>query len=155
MFRFKILASVFPLMAAALLARGEPGSAGHPCIAFGETTVQLASIPWTAALYVAFTDDPAQATVRVQITDDADAADFTLVDDAATSEADACQSRGATRLVAISARPSGEGPVIYLSRNGPADYRIYVRSTTFSQRDAAALIVGAAGGSHHMHAASL
>ena len=31
------------------------------------------------------------------------------------------------------------------STEGPADYRIYVRSKTFSQKEAAALIVGARG----------
>jgi hypothetical protein len=153
MLRFKILASVVPLMAAAVFARGGLGS--HPCIAIGETSVELASVPWTAGLHVAFTDDPAQATVRVQIAEDADAADFVLVDDGPTSEAGACQSSAATRLVAISAHPSGDGPAIYLSSEGPADYRIYVRSKTFSQRDAAALIVGASGGQHHVQASSL
>jgi hypothetical protein len=145
MLRFKILASVVPLMAAAVLARGGLGSTSHPCIAFGETPVELASVPWTASLHVAFTHDPARATVRVQITDDADAADFALVDDGTTSESGVCQSSPATRYVAISPHPTGDGPVIYLSSEGPADYRIYVRSKTFSQRDAAALIVGASG----------
>jgi hypothetical protein len=154
MLRFKILVSVVPLMAAAVLARGGPGSASHPCIAFGETPVELASVPSTAGLHVAFTDDPARATVRVQITDTAEAADFVVVDDGATSETDSCQS-DATRFVTISARPSGDSPVIYLSGEGPADYRIYVRSKTLSPRDAAALIVGAAGGHRHLQAASL
>ncbi|MGY8662070.1 hypothetical protein Q3C01_06840 [Bradyrhizobium sp. UFLA05-109] len=155
MLRCKILASVVPLMAAAVLARGGPGSASHPCIAFGETPVELASVPWTAGLHVAFTDDPNRATVRVQITEAAEAADFVLVDDTPTSESDACQSSAATRLVAIAAHPSSDAPVIYLSSEGPADYRIYVRSKTFSARDAAALIVGAAGAPRHLQAASL
>ena len=37
----------------------------------------------------------------------------------------------------------------------PADYRIFVRSRTFSARDAAALVVGAGGGHHRVEAASL
>jgi hypothetical protein len=45
--------------------------------------------------------------------------------------------------------------VIYLSTEGPADYRVYVRSKTFSQREAAALIVGARAGHRHLQAASL
>jgi hypothetical protein len=154
MLRFKILASVVPLMAAAVLARGGTGSATHPCIAFGETPVELASVPWTAGLRVAFTDDPARATVRVQVTDDADAADFALVDDGPTSETGACEASTAKRYVTISAR-TGDGPVIYLSGDGPADYRIYVRSKTFSLRDAAALIVGAGGDHRRVQAASL
>jgi hypothetical protein len=50
--------------------------------------------------------------------------------------------------------------VIYLSTNGPADYRIFVQSKSFSVRDAAALIVGAQdavvrGVHHRLEAASL
>ena len=155
MLRFKILASVVPFMAAAVLVRTGPGSEPQPCIAFGETPVELSSVPWTADLHVAFTDDPARATVRVQITDDLEAADFVLIDDAPSSETGACQSSAAMRLVAISARPKADGPVIYLSKDRPADYRIYVHSKIFSQRDAAALIVGAGGGHRHIQAASL
>jgi len=52
--------------------------------------------------------------------------------------------------------PPGAAPVIYLSPNGPADYRIFVKSKTFSAHEAAALIVGASGGHPpHMAAASL
>lgn len=155
MLRFKILASVVPLMAVAVLARTGLGSPSHACIAFGETPVELTSVPWTASLHVGFTDDPARATVRVQVTDDPDAADFALVDDGPTSESGACEARAATRYVTISARPSGDGPVIYLSSKGPADYRIYVRSKTFSDADAAALIVGAAGTGRRVQAAAL
>jgi hypothetical protein len=155
MLRFKILASVVPLLAAAVFARSEIGSGSHPCIAIGETSVELTSLPWTAGLHVAFTDDPAQATVRVQITENADIADFAVVDDGANDEPDSCQASAATHLIAISARASADTPVIYLSTEGPADYRIYVRSKTFSQREAAALIVGASTGQRHLQAASL
>jgi hypothetical protein len=155
MLRLKILASVVPLLAAAVFARSEIGSASHPCIAFGETSVELTSLPWTAGLHVAFTDDPAQATVRVQITDDADTADFAVVDDGESSEPDSCQAGAARHLIAISAQAGADTPVIYLSTEGPADFRIYVRSRTISLREAAALIVGASTGQRHFQAASL
>ena len=155
MLRFKILASVVPLLAAAVFARAEIGSVSHPCIAFGDTSVELTSLFWTAGTHVAFTDDPAQATVRVQVTDNADTADFVVVDDGPGSEADTCQAGPSTRLISIAAQPVDGGQVIYLSSEGPADYRIYVRSKTFSQREAAALIVGARGGRGHFQAASL
>ncbi|WGD52669.1 hypothetical protein QA641_01575 [Bradyrhizobium sp. CB1650] len=155
MLRFKILASVVPLLAAAVFARSEIGSLPHPCIAIGETTVELTSLFWTAGAQVAFTEDPSQATVRVQMTEDADAADFAVVDDGTNDEPGACETNAATRLVAISAHPGNDRPVIYLSADGPADYRIYVRSKTFSPREAAALIVGARGGHRHLQAASL
>jgi hypothetical protein len=56
--------------------------------------------------------------------------------------------------VAISRNPSASEPVIYLSPDGPADYRVFVQSQRFSAREAAALIVGASGG-HRRLAASL
>jgi hypothetical protein len=145
MLRFKILASAVPLFIAAAFARGEllPGS--RPCIAIGDMSVQITSIPWQAQLHVSFTDDPSTATVRVQIADSAETADFTMVDDVDSPEAGACEVNAGTRLVAISADPHASAPVIYLSPDGPADYRIFVHSKRFTLRDAAALIVGASG----------
>jgi hypothetical protein len=147
MLRFKVLASAVPLVAVALFARGGllPGS--HPCIAIANTSVEIADLPWHADLHVAFTDDPLAATVRVQITEDAEAADFAFVDGADAAEANACEANAATQAVSISEAASGT-PTIYLSNDGPADYRIYVRSNTFSQREAAALVVGAGIAKH-------
>lgn len=155
MLRFKFLASAVPLLAAAVFARAEIVVVSHPCIALGDTSVELTSLFWTAGVHVAFTDDPARATVRVQITDSADTADFAVVDDGSGSEPDSCRANPSTRLVSIAVHPVDGGEVVYLSSEGPADYRIYVQSTTFSPREAAALIVGARGGHGRFQAASL
>lgn len=155
MVRLKILASAVPLLMAAALARGGLSPGPRPCISVGEASVQVAAVPWQAQLHVSFTDDPALATVRVQISDSAEAADFAVVDDVDSPEAGACEANAATRMVAISAAPLTDAPVIYLTHEGPADYRIFVRSKTFSLRDAAALIVGASGGQRHVQAALL
>jgi hypothetical protein len=155
MLRFKILASAVPLLVAATFARGGLLPGARPCIAFGETSVQIALVPWQAQSHVSFTDDPHLATVRVQISDSADAADFAVIDDVDTPETASCEANAATRLVAISATPDADAPVIYLSQDGPADYRIFVRSKTFSARDAAALVVGASGEHRRLEAASL
>jgi hypothetical protein len=155
MLRFKILVSVVPLMVAAILARIELVPGPRPCVAVGDQSVQIASMPWHADLHVSFTDDPAAATVRVQLTDNAETADFAVVDDVDSAEANACETNPATLSVAISASSSGSAPVIYLSPDGPADYRIFVRSKSFTARDAAALIVGASGGHPRLAAASL
>lgn len=165
MLRLKILASVVPLVIAAVFARGGWSPAPHPCIAVGDASVEIASVPWHADLHVSFTDDPAAATVRVQITENAEAADFAVVDDiddpemgapaTGAPETAACEAPAATLSVAVAASPSGLAPVIYLSKDGPADYRIFVRSRTFTARDAAALVVGAGGGHPHLTAASL
>jgi hypothetical protein len=146
MLRFKILASVVPLLVAAVLMRGGLLPSSQPCIAVAGETIEIGSVPWHADLHIAFTDDPAAATVRVQLTGGAEAADFAVVDDVDGAEAGACEATAATRFVTISASASASAPVIYLSKDGPADYRIFVRSRTFSAREAAALIVGAHGG---------
>jgi hypothetical protein len=155
MLRFRILASAVPLMIVAAFARGEFLPGPRPCIAVGDALVQITSAPWHADLHVAFTDDPAAATVRVQISESAEAADFAVVDDVDNAETSACAATVATQLVAISATPSGSEPIIYLTPDGPADYRIFVRSKSFTVREAAALIVGASGGHPHLAAASL
>jgi hypothetical protein len=155
MLRFKILASVVPLLIAAVFARGGFLPPTQPCIAIADTSVEIASMPWHADLHVSFTDDPALATVRVQIADSVVVADFAVVDDVDTAETGACEANAATRLVAISASPAGDQPVIYLSPDGPADYRIFVRSKNFSARDAAALVVGAGAVHRRLQAASL
>jgi hypothetical protein len=155
MLRFKILVSVVPLMVAAILARIELLPGPRPCIPVGDESLQIASTPWHADLHVSFTDDPAAATVRVQISDSAEAADFAIVDDVDGSEADACEVTPATQFVAISARAFRSAPVIYLTHDGPADYRIFVKSKTFTAREAAALIVGARGEHPRLATASL
>jgi hypothetical protein len=158
MLRFKILASVVPLAIVAVFVRGGWSPTTHPCIAVGDATVEIASVPWHADLHVSFTDDPAAATVRVQTTENAEAADFAVVDDVdaqETGDAAACETNAAKLSIAVSAGPSNAAPVIYLSKDGPADYRIFVRSKTFSVRDAAALVVGAHGGHPRLTAASL
>lgn len=155
MLRFKILASAVPLLILGFFARGELLPGPHPCIAVADTSVRISDMPWVADLHVAFTDDPTAATVRVQISESADAADYAVVDGAEGSEPGACEANPATRLVSVSADPAEGAPVIYLSHDGPADYRIFVRSKTFSARDAAALVVGAGGEHHPVQAAVL
>lgn len=155
MLRFKVLASTIPLILAGVFARSELVPAARPCITVGETSVQIAPGPWQAQLKVSFTSDPSLATVRVQIVDAAEAADFAVVDDIDSNEANACEVTPATRFVAIAASAAALEPVIYLSRDGNADYRIFVQSKAFTPREAAALVVGASGGHARMAAAAL
>jgi hypothetical protein len=144
MLRFKILiAAVLLIAVAAIVARLEASPASRPCIPIEAGNVEIGSEPWHADLHVDFTDDPKLATVRVGLTDDADDADFVLVDDGAELDDKTCSATAATQSVAITADPTRRSAVIYLAQDGPADYRIFVRSSRFSVRDAAALIVGA------------
>ncbi|HXI05138.1 MAG: hypothetical protein ACRC1G_16310 [Bradyrhizobium sp.] len=148
MLRFRLLASVVPLAIIAFLARGEIFSDARPCIAVADTSVQLTSMPWQSSLHVSFTTNPARATVRVQVIDSAEAADFAVIDGADPAEAGACQTIRPPQLVSISTSFSASDAVIYLTRDGPADYRIFEQSKTFSMLDAAALVVGARGAPH-------
>src|SRR5689334_14027896 len=99
MLRFKILASAVPLAFAAFLARGELLASSRPCVAVADISVQLTSLSWQAERHVSFTDDPTQATVRVSITDSAEAADFVVIDDIDTAESGGCQANPVTHLV--------------------------------------------------------
>ena len=153
MLRFRVLVSVVPLAAAAIFSGVELMPGPRPCIAFGDQSVQIASMPWVADLHIAFTDDPANATVRVQVADSPEGADFAMVDDVDSTDDNACEINAATQFIAISGHASTGAPVIYLSPNGPADYRIFVKSKTFTAREAAALIVGASGGHPRLAAA--
>jgi hypothetical protein len=155
MLRLKILASVVPLAIVALFARGEFLTGPRACIDIAGRSVQIAALSWQAHRRVSFTNDPSLPTVLVQISDNAEATDFTVIDDIDATEAGACESNAPPRLVAISRNPAGSDPVIYLSRDGPADYRIFVSSESFSLLDAAALIVGASGERHRVEAALL
>jgi len=122
----------------------------------GSGSVEIASAPWHADLHVSFTDDPRLATVRVAISNNAETADFAVVDDTNATADNACEATPATQFIAITARNAGGALVIYLSHDeGPADYRIFVRSNRFTDRQAAALIVGAHSQPPHFATADL
>jgi len=151
MLRFKVLVSVVLLITAAIFARIEFCSAPQPCIAVGSDSLQIASPLFHADLNVALTDDPALATVRVTLSDDAASADFAVIDDADSADEGSCEATPATQFIAILARATSKAPVIYLSRDGgPADYRIFVRSKRVTDREAAALIGGAQSKPSHL-----
>lgn len=96
---------------------------------------------------VAFTSDPLAATVKVQIVEQAELADFAIADDSEVSvDASGCGLREVARLVRLIPAPRAGEAVVYLTREADADYRIYVDSATISTEQAAALIVNARGG---------
>jgi hypothetical protein len=141
--RIKLWASAVPLLLAGIVAGGEFAPGTQPCISLSGTTLQIATAPWQHQFHVSFTDDRSIATVRVQIVDRPELADFTVIDDIDTSDAQSCSAADAIKFVSVAPHVSAEEPVIYLSQDGGADYRIFVRSRAFSAQDAAALIVGA------------
>ena len=152
--RFKLLASAIPLLVAGVIA-GEFAPGVQPCISLGGTTLQIATAPWQHQFHVSFTDDRAAATVRVQIVDRSELADFTVIDDIATADAQSCGPGDSIKFVSVAPHASSDEPVIYLSHEGGADYRIFVQSRAFSMQDAAALIVGASRGTPSQRTAAL
>ncbi|MBN8960423.1 MAG: hypothetical protein J0H71_04765 [Rhizobiales bacterium] len=154
MSRFKIFASIVPLILAGVFARESLTPQPQPCIRVGNISVQMATLPWQSQSRVSFTDDPAQATVRVQIVESPDNADFTVVDDIGGAEPNACAAQAATRYIGIAKAAAALQPIIYLS-NEPGDFRIFVQSKTFSPQAAAALVVGADGDHTRVAAAAL
>ena len=148
----KVLVFSVPLIGGAVIAAASLFPTSHPCIAVDDASVEISDLPWHADLHVAFTDDPAAATVRVGLSETPETADFAVVDDATEADQSACAANPATRPVAVSAYPAKGEPVIYLSDDGPADFRVYVRSKSFSVREAAALVVGAGSGHRGEHA---
>jgi len=149
MVRLGLFASVLPFVLAGGMAPTWL-SASQPCITAGLTTVQMAWLPWTADLHVAFTDQPELATVRVQLVEQPDMADFVVTDDVASIEDSSCSVTGEGRKVAIVTKAASGEPTIFLSSEPNADYRIFVHSGSFTARQAAALIVGARGGHSHV-----
>jgi hypothetical protein len=142
MLRFGILSSVIPLVLAGGVAHDWTQASSRQC----------GGLAAPSARVVAFTDDPTAATVNVQIVDRAELADLSIADDIDVADTDACGIRDMARFVAISAHPVPGEPVVHLTREADADYRIYVDSARISPQTAAALIVSARGG--HMRLAA-
>jgi hypothetical protein len=151
MVRLGLFASVLPFVLAGGVAPAWLSPA-RPCIAAGPTTVQMAWLPWQADLHVAFTERKELATVRVQRVEQPDLADFVVTDDVANIEDSSCSVDGHGSRVAIVGKAGRGEATIYLSTEPDADYRIFVRSRSFTAAQAAALIVGARAGPTHIAA---
>jgi hypothetical protein len=136
MLRFGILAAVIPLALVGGVAYDWTEASARQC----------ASLTGPAARSVAFTDDPSLATVKVQIIDTAELADLAIADEGDATAARGCGIHQLAQHLTTHAAPAAGAPVVHLSRDGDADYRIYVQSATISAQHAAAIIVSARGG---------
>jgi len=144
MLRMRIWASAVPVLIASAFAGGHIVASPRPCIPLDGVSVWLGTTPWQNQHHVCFTTDPNQATVRVQIVDSPELADFAIVDDVATPDAASCGEGTTPRYVSVAPHASAAEPVIYLTTEPGADYRVFVQSKSATVQDAAALIVGAA-----------
>lgn len=123
-----VLAAAIPATAASSFFTASE----KPCFAAGAASYRI-SHGAAADITVRIDNAAAQPDLRMQIIDDAAAADFVLVDD---GDRAACTS--AVRSIRLDSAAAKADLTVSLSR-APADYKIYVRSTGFSQQDAAAL----------------
>jgi hypothetical protein len=142
MLRLTLISSVIPLVFAGGFAHHWTSGSIRQCFATAAPSIRA----------VAFTDDPARATVKVQLIDGAELADLVIAEDISATEAEGCGLRDMARSITISERPVAGEPVVYLSRQADADYRVYVDSAQISVQQAAALIIGVRGG--HMRLAA-
>ena len=138
MLRLGILSSVVPLVLAGGVAHDWTAVPARQCAAIG--------IIAPASRTVALTSDPSAATVKVRIVDRPELADLTIADEADTPDDHDCGIDDIARLVTIRTQPLPGEPIIHLTREAEADYRIYVDSTKLTAQMAAALLVGARGG---------
>jgi hypothetical protein len=134
MLRFGFLCSVIPLVLVGAVAHDWTQASARQC----------AGLTASSARSMVFTDDPSLATVKVQLVEAAD--------ERGADGSRGCGMHQAMQLFRIGTDPVPGAPVVYLTRETDADYRIYVDSPTISARQAAAMIVSARGG--HMRLAA-
>ncbi len=139
MLRFKLLNIGALAVMAAVIGRIEFSSAARRCIAASAETVEIGSGLFHADLHVDSTDDPALATVHVALAERPETADLVIIDDGPAADDKRCSVTAATQLRTGARGRAEPAPVIYLSADGPADYRLYLRSRRFTPREAAAL----------------
>ena len=105
-------------------------STAKPCFVAGAAGYQF-SDSGAADFTVRIDNAAAKPNLRMQLVDDAAAADFVLVDDSDT--ANACADVSAIQSIRIDPAARDADLTVALSRQ-PADYKIYVRSASFSSR---------------------
>jgi hypothetical protein len=110
-------------------------SSEKPCFIAGSTGYRVSDSA-AANATVRIDNAAAMPDLRLQLIDDAAAADFVLVDDGDSGSA----CTGATAMQSVRIDPNAANPdlTVALSRT-PTSYKIYVRSAAFSPQDAAAL----------------
>jgi hypothetical protein len=134
-----ILTAAFAVAAAAHQMTAAPKQ--PTCFASGASTYQIVSNMAAPDYRIRIDGQAAQPDLRMQLVDRAEHADFVLVDDFNDGEPRTCNSSTPIRTVTHDGATGRPDVTVQLSADGKAaNYRIYVRSARFSQRDAAALL---------------
>jgi hypothetical protein len=125
-------------------ANENPRNAGdktRPCFNAGTAAYRFSAAA-NASYTVRIDNAAAHPDLRLALVDDPALADFVLVDDAVS--ADACRDAAEVRSIRVdpaAAKTDGMPrlTVTLSKQNSAGDYKIYVRSASFTERDAAAL----------------
>jgi fructose-specific component phosphotransferase system IIB-like protein len=107
----------------------------RPCYIAGNAGYKLSGSA-SADYTVRIDNAAANPSLRMQLVDDPAAADFVLVDDG--DAADACEAATAINTIRIDPAAAQPDLTVALSR-AAADHKIYIRTTNYSEEDAAAL----------------
>src|SRR5262249_34556700 len=81
----------------------------------------------------------ANSDLRLQLVDEVESADFSVVDDVSTASAPGCESSGLIRTVRVITDASPADITIALSSEADAALKLYVHSARFGHDDAAVL----------------
>jgi len=126
---------VFILAVPAATAGSFFTSNDKPCFIAGASGYQLSG-SGSADVTVRIDNTAPHPSLRMQVVDDPAAADFVLVDD--NDSGGACKNAAAIKSIRLDPAARNADLTVALSR-AQADYKIYVRSASFSEQDAAAL----------------
>jgi hypothetical protein len=110
------------------------------CLASGAAIYRIDANATSADFTIKVVDDSRSSDLRIQRVENPELADLVLVDDGAAHGPEACRQATPVRTVAFHTGPASPDVTVRLSADEAADYKIYVRSTRFSQQDAAALL---------------
>jgi hypothetical protein len=124
-----------PAATAASSFLSSDASAAKPCFAAGKAAYEVSR--GAAADYTVRIDNAAVSpSLRMQIVDDPAAADFVLVDE--DDAVLACKAAASIKTIRIDSAAAEPDVTVAMTR-GAADYKVFVKSATFTDEDAAAL----------------
>jgi hypothetical protein len=138
--------SAMLLLMAGLPAAALPfwGTSHDICFTAGSVTYQLSSAAAAPDYRVRIDNKAPRPDLRVRLVDQAELADFALVDDAGATASKACATAGLLRTVKIVPVADASDVTITVSRDAPgeaqgADFALFVHSARITHQDAAAL----------------
>jgi hypothetical protein len=129
------------LMVVGIPAAAPPffASSSDLCFTSGSVTYRLAPEAASPDYRVRIDNSAARPDLRIRLVDDAETADFALVDDVGGG-GDACRSAGLIKTVKLVPAESASELTISVAREaGAADLKLFVHSSRVGHFDAAAL----------------